>query len=91
MNILWHAQVAGGLCDARGVDLDAFGKVDINELDCHVLFPSGATWNSFVPIWKNSPDFYVDDDPVEDNNATPLVMSGNMVPHAENESRPLLL
>ncbi|PPR90492.1 hypothetical protein GOBAR_AA30194 [Gossypium barbadense] len=78
-------EVAGSPFDAHAVDLDAFGEVDINQLDFDVLFPLGVVWNSFVSIWKNSPDFYLDKGPVEDNNATPLLVSDNKASYAEND------
>ncbi|KAK5803236.1 hypothetical protein PVK06_030879 [Gossypium arboreum] len=78
-------EVVGSPFDAHAVDLNAFGEVDINQLDFDVLFPLGVVWNSFVSIWKNSSDFHLHKGPVEDNNATPLLVSDNEASYAEND------
>ncbi|KAH1063705.1 hypothetical protein J1N35_028692 [Gossypium stocksii] len=53
-NFLLHAQMVGGLFDARKVNFDALSHLTNTQLDFDIRFSFGATWEEFVENWKNS-------------------------------------
>ncbi|PPD82032.1 hypothetical protein GOBAR_DD21035 [Gossypium barbadense] len=61
------------------------------DMDLVVGGPFDARRVDLNAFGENSPDFYLDEDPIEDNNVDPLVVSDNEAPYAENDIAPLLL
>lgn len=80
MNILLHAQIAGDPFDARKVDFYALNGVDMNELGFEALFPSRNVLNSFVSTQKNSPDFYLEEDPSGNEDVAPSIANNDVAP-----------
>ncbi|KAK5771437.1 hypothetical protein PVK06_047641 [Gossypium arboreum] len=81
-----HQAVTGGPFDAHRVNFDTLCDVDKGVLGFDVCFPLGAAWDLFVSTWKNSQDFYLDEDPVENDNGTPSVENDNVAPPAKNDN-----
>ncbi|KAH1031708.1 hypothetical protein J1N35_043882 [Gossypium stocksii] len=65
---------------------DALYDVDKGALGFDVCFLSSAVWDSFVSTWKNSQDFYLDEDPVENDNETSPIENDNMAPPTKNKN-----
>ncbi|KAH1107180.1 hypothetical protein J1N35_010948 [Gossypium stocksii] len=70
-----HTQVLGGSFDAHRVDLNALCNVNEDQLGFDIRSPLGVAWEDFVSKWKNSKDFYLDEDllktstiPADDNS-----------------------
>ncbi|PPS15231.1 hypothetical protein GOBAR_AA05347 [Gossypium barbadense] len=77
---LVETKVASGPFNVRKVDLDALDGMDISNLGFDVLFPSSATWDSFVSTWKNSPNLYLEDNPTEGEDVVPPAKSDDATP-----------
>lgn len=87
-----HAQVVGGLFDARGVDLDALYDVDMNQLSVNVRYPSKVSQDEFTSKIRNSKGFYQDEDlaetnttPVDNNEANEDLAEANVAPTNGND------
>ncbi|PPD68759.1 hypothetical protein GOBAR_DD34360 [Gossypium barbadense] len=52
----------------------------MSELGFDMLFPSGDAWNSFLSTLKNSPDFYLEEDPARNEDVAPSTASDDIAP-----------
>ncbi|KAK5825471.1 hypothetical protein PVK06_020308 [Gossypium arboreum] len=76
-----HAQVASGPFNAREVDFNALNGADMSKLVFDMLCPSSATWDSFVCTQKNSPNFSLEENPIESEENEDVVLSiGGIAP-----------